>query len=136
MRHPVRTFAQQGVTLVELIIFIVVVSIGVAGVLIAFNTAVASSADPMLTKQALRLAESTLQEVLQKSYQNDALDATNTSATLGASTAMEYLASSPRPANRPSTIQPQERPASACHRPIIDSTQHSSSKASVLATMP
>lgn len=83
MKQRTRCRVQRGVTLIELIIFIVVVSIGVAGVLIAFNTAVKSSVDPMLNKQALRLAESTLQEVLQKSYQNDALDAANTSASLG-----------------------------------------------------
>lgn len=93
--------AQRGVTLVELIIFIVVVSIGVAGVLIAFNTAVQSSADPMLNKQALRLAESTMQEVLQKSYQNDAADAANTSATLGCTPSTTPSCRANNPTDRP-----------------------------------
>lgn len=101
MRGHAPSLAQRGVTLVELIIFIVVVSIGVAGVLIAFNTAVASSADPMLTKQALRLAESTLQEVLQKSYQNDALDAANTSATLGCTATTTPSCRANNPTDRP-----------------------------------
>lgn len=74
---------QGGVTLIELIIFIVVVSVGLAGVLLVFNTSVQSSADPMIVKQALRVAEATMQEVLQKTYQNDADDSNNSSSTLG-----------------------------------------------------
>lgn len=101
MRHRPGLAVQRGVTLIELIIFIVVVSIGVAGVLIAFNTAVKSSADPMLNKQALRLAESTMQEVLQKSYQNDALDAANTSATLGCTPSTTPSCRSNNPTDRP-----------------------------------
>lgn len=92
---------QRGVTLVELLIFIVVVSIGVTGVLIAFNSAVTSSADPMLSKQALRLAESTLQEVLQKSYQNDALDAANASSTLGCTPTTTPSCRANNPTDRP-----------------------------------
>ena len=57
-----------GFTLVELIIFIVVVSAGLAGILSVMNTTVKSSADPMVRKQAVALAESVLEEVLQKEY--------------------------------------------------------------------
>ncbi|MCY7307482.1 MAG: type II secretion system GspH family protein [Rhodoferax sp.] len=57
-----------GFSLVELIFFIVVVSIGLAGVLRVMNVGVAASADPLLRKQAAALAESILQEVLQKAY--------------------------------------------------------------------
>jgi MSHA pilin protein MshD len=72
-----------GFTLVEVIIFIVIVSIGLLGVLSAFNLGAAKSADPMIASQVLRIAEATMQEVLQKQYQNDATDPDNTSATLG-----------------------------------------------------
>ncbi|MDP2004228.1 MAG: prepilin-type N-terminal cleavage/methylation domain-containing protein [Rubrivivax sp.] len=57
-----------GFTLIELVIFIVIVSVGVTGILLVMNTVVASSADPMVRKQALALADSILEEVLQKEY--------------------------------------------------------------------
>jgi hypothetical protein len=66
-----------------MIMFIVIVSVGLTGVLLAFSTTITSSADPLILKQALRIAEGTMQEVLQKQYQNDANDADNTSSTLG-----------------------------------------------------
>lgn len=58
----------RGFTLIELIFFIVVVSVALAGILKVMDTTVKSSADPMLRKQAIALAESILQEVLQKAY--------------------------------------------------------------------
>ncbi len=64
-----------GFTLIELIIFIVVVSAGLAGILSVMNTTVKSSADPMVRKQAIALAESVLEEVLQKAYADP--DSTN-----------------------------------------------------------
>ena len=68
---PKRTkAAQRGFTLIELIIFIVVVSAGLAGILSVMNTVVKSSADPMLRKQAIAVAESMLEEVLLKDYSN------------------------------------------------------------------
>jgi MSHA pilin protein MshD len=59
---------QSGFTLIELVIFIVIVSVGVTGILLVMNTVVASSADPMVRKQALALADSILEEILQKEY--------------------------------------------------------------------
>ena len=58
----------QGFTLIELIMFIVIVSIALVGILKVMDMVVASSADPMVRKQAVALAESVLQEVLQKAY--------------------------------------------------------------------
>jgi MSHA pilin protein MshD len=61
---------QRGFTMIELIIFIVVVSVGIAGILSVMNTTVKSSADPMLRKQSIAIAESMLEEVLLKDYNN------------------------------------------------------------------
>jgi MSHA pilin protein MshD len=58
----------RGFSLVELIFFIVVVSVALVGVLRVMDVSVKSSADPLVRKQALALAESVLQEVLQKAY--------------------------------------------------------------------
>ena len=59
---------QHGFTLMEVILFIVVVSIGVAGILTVMNTTTKSSADPMVRKQTLAIAESLLEEILLKDY--------------------------------------------------------------------
>lgn len=65
---------QRGFTLIELIIFIVVVAAGLAGILSVMNTVVASSADPMVRKQTIAIAESLLEEILLKEYANPATD--------------------------------------------------------------
>lgn len=59
---------QRGFTLIELIIFIVVISAGLAGILSVMNAVVKSSADPMVRKQAMALADSIMEEILLKSY--------------------------------------------------------------------
>ena len=53
----------RGATLIELIMFIVVVGAAVAGVLGAINYATRASVDPMIQKQALAIAEAVLEEV-------------------------------------------------------------------------
>jgi MSHA pilin protein MshD len=58
----------RGFTLIELIIFIVIVGVALAGILSVMNTVVKSSADPMVRKQAMALADSILEEVLLKNY--------------------------------------------------------------------
>jgi MSHA pilin protein MshD len=58
----------RGFTLIELIIFIVVVAAGLAGILSVMNTVVKSSADPMIRKQTVAIAESLLEEILLKDY--------------------------------------------------------------------
>jgi MSHA pilin protein MshD len=57
---PVR---QRGVTLVELILFIVIVGIAVGGILTVMNLASRASVDPVRRKQALIIAEGLLEEV-------------------------------------------------------------------------
>jgi len=66
------TERQRGFTLIELIIFIVVVSAGLAGILSVMNTTVKSSADPMVRKQTVAIVESLLEEILLKEYTNPA----------------------------------------------------------------
>lgn len=60
----------RGFTLIELIIFIVVVGAGLAGILSVFTTTIKSSADPLVRKQTLSIAESLLEEIVQKEYAN------------------------------------------------------------------
>jgi len=54
---------QRGLTLVELIVFIVIVGVALAGVLTVLNHTTRHSADPLLRKQALAIAEALLEEV-------------------------------------------------------------------------
>lgn len=74
-----------GLTLVELIVFIVIVSVGLVGVLTVLNFTVFRSADPMVRKQMLSIAEALLEEVEMQPFtycdQSDAGWATATAAT-------------------------------------------------------
>jgi len=78
---------QRGFTLIELIIFIVVVAVGLAGILSVMDTSVKSSADPLVRKQAVAIAESLLEEILIKDFCDpDSVDTTTTPQTCGALT--------------------------------------------------
>lgn len=57
-----------GLSMIELIMFIVVVSIGVVGILRVLNVAVQTSADPMRRKQAIAIAESVLTTIEQQQF--------------------------------------------------------------------
>lgn len=52
-----------GTTLIELVVFIMIVSVAIAGVLIVIDRTARYSTDPLITKQALAIAESLLEEV-------------------------------------------------------------------------
>jgi MSHA pilin protein MshD len=56
--------SQRGLTLIELIVFIVIVGVALAGVLTVLNHTTRHSADPLLRKQALTIAEALLEEVM------------------------------------------------------------------------
>lgn len=58
----------SGLTLIELVIFIVVVSIGLVGILSVMNVTSMHSADPMVRKQAIAIAESLLEEIMVKDF--------------------------------------------------------------------
>jgi MSHA pilin protein MshD len=62
---------QYGVTLIELIIFIIIVSVAIVGVLGVMDLVVKSSAEPMLRKQSVAMAEVIMEEVLSKNYTDD-----------------------------------------------------------------
>jgi len=58
-----RLSRQDGLSLIELVVFIVIVSVSIAGIFLVLNRAIQTSADPVARKQALAIAESLLEEV-------------------------------------------------------------------------
>jgi MSHA pilin protein MshD len=79
---------QHGLSLIELVMAIMIISVSVAGVLMVFSNSVRNSADPMVRKQAVTIAESMLNEVLAQPFSYcDPQDPVNNSATPPASTA-------------------------------------------------
>lgn len=70
---------QCGISLIELIMFIVIVSSAMAGILVVMNQVTSHSADPLIQKQALAIAESMLEEIQLKD-----LAATSCTGALGA----------------------------------------------------
>ncbi len=60
----------RGFTLIELILFIVIVSIALAGVILVMNVNTKSSVDPLTSKQALAIAESLLEEIELQDFSN------------------------------------------------------------------
>jgi len=77
---------QRGITLIEQIVFIVIVSVGVVGLVSVMNASIRNSADPMLTKQLMAIAESVMSEVIHQPFTwcdpDDAHAATATSNTI------------------------------------------------------
>jgi len=63
-----RRRAQRGLSLIELVIFIAVIGIAIAGVLSVYGNTVRYSVDPMVRKQAVAIAESLLTEVLAQPF--------------------------------------------------------------------
>ncbi|MDP2170307.1 MAG: prepilin-type N-terminal cleavage/methylation domain-containing protein [Rhodocyclaceae bacterium] len=55
---------QRGLTLIELIVFIVIVGVALAGVLTVLNHTTRHSADPLVRKQALAIGEAILEEMM------------------------------------------------------------------------
>ena len=63
-----RRLRRRGFTLIELVVFITIVGIATGGVLLAYDHAVRGSADPIVRKQALAIAESLLEEIQQMPF--------------------------------------------------------------------
>lgn len=69
-------FFSRGVTLVELIVSIVVISVALAGVLIVIVRGISGSADPMIWHQSVAIAEAYLEEILSKNFTPDGVEPT------------------------------------------------------------
>ena len=63
---------QTGVTLIELVISIVVISVSMVGIFSVINMTTAHSGDPVVRHQALAIAESYLDEILLQNYASNA----------------------------------------------------------------
>ena len=90
--------SQGGATLIELVMFIVIVGVAVTGVVSVMNLVSQHSADPMIQRQAQAIAEALLEEIeLQPSTFCDPDDANAATATssLGCATTPESLGAEP-----------------------------------------
>jgi MSHA pilin protein MshD len=65
-----RSHLQHGVSMIEAVLFIVVVSVALVVVLKAFDIANQGSADPILRRQSLAIAQSLLDEISFKDFAN------------------------------------------------------------------
>jgi len=74
----------RGFTLVEMVVAMVIIGVGLGGVLLTFNTVVKSSADPMIQKQMVAVAEELMEEILLKPHAIGGTAPTNALAACGA----------------------------------------------------
>lgn len=82
------TRRQGGMTLIELVIAIVIISVGLAGVLIAFSTVVMHSADPLVRKQMLSIAEEMMEEITLQPFAVSGAPPANSAADCRAGTSV------------------------------------------------
>jgi MSHA pilin protein MshD len=57
-----------GFSLIEVVVFIVVLGIAFVGMLVLYNRVTSASVDPMVRKQALAIASSLLEEIELRAY--------------------------------------------------------------------
>jgi MSHA pilin protein MshD len=62
------TRRQAGMTLIELLLSMVIISVALAGVLMVMNATASRSADPMITEQATAIAEAYMEEIITKAF--------------------------------------------------------------------
>lgn len=55
-------------TLIELLVAIIVIGVGLAGVMLAFSTVVRGSADPVIDRQLIAVADGLMEEIQLKPY--------------------------------------------------------------------
>lgn len=58
----------RGLSLIEVVVFIVVLSVGIAGIVMLYNQLTVASVDPLVRKQALAVAASLLEEIQLKGF--------------------------------------------------------------------
>lgn len=73
MRESIRNF-EQGFTLIELVMFIIIVGIAVSAVSLQFSQNVRHSADPLLRQQAIAIAHIYLDEITSKKWDENTPD--------------------------------------------------------------
>lgn len=59
---------QRGVTLIETIVFIIVVSVGLGALLMVFNQSVVNSVDPIIRVKALEKGQALMDEILARKF--------------------------------------------------------------------
>ena len=79
---------QRGASLIELIMFIVIISVSLAGILLVMDLVTRHSADSLIRKQAFAVAESMLEEI-----RLQALSGTACAGTLGPNAARANVSS-------------------------------------------
>lgn len=62
---------QKGISLIELVIFIVILSVALTGITLIYINTTRYSADPMIRIRSIELAQSTLEEILLKAYDHN-----------------------------------------------------------------
>lgn len=109
---------QLGVTLVELVVFMVIVSVALVGILKVLEITNKGSVDPLVRKQAISIAESLLLEIEQQPFTlcdpedaNSATAITTTDCTGGAASSQDkggapLSSSTPNTESRYSAIEP------------------------------
>lgn len=65
---------QRGFSLIEVVIFILVIGIALSGIIEVFNLANTGSADPVLRRQSLAIAQAMLEEITIKPFGSAATD--------------------------------------------------------------
>ena len=134
---------QRGLSLIELIVFIVIVGIALAGVTVTYNTVVRGSADPMVRKQALAIAESLLLEIEQQAFTwcdpQDANMATATGYAACTTSQVNLAGASPSVERRGNNIDPYDNVAdygnfSATGSDIVGGNANAAYTASVAIT--
>lgn len=68
MNHVARQTKQTGVTLIELVIAIVILSVSVVGLMLVYSETVGRSADPAIRIQATAIANAYLEEIMSKQF--------------------------------------------------------------------
>jgi len=68
MKKTVSYFRQTGATLIELVAAIVVIAVGVGGLMLAITATGRHSADPMITEQAIGIAQTYMEEIMLQAY--------------------------------------------------------------------
>lgn len=62
---------QKGISLIELVIFIVIMSVALTGITLIYINTTRYSADPVIRIRSIELAQSTLEEILLKAYDDN-----------------------------------------------------------------